>query len=132
MRCICVQINLLPSTMAALDDIKGWEVADNMLCYILLPNVISPKTHSVLREHSLSIINISDDVCTLLAGNTPMNLRRAIKTGALQRPSDAHQDVWKEVCDRARIIEESRAQTAFQALQYVVALALYGRGEQKV
>ena len=133
MRCVCVSFASLLSMMAALgNDVQGLVVGDDGICYILLLDEMLPQTKEVLRQYGCVTMDLSDGNCDRLVGNTPMNLRRAIQMGALRRPSDAHQDVWKQVCDRAGIVEESRAQTMVKALQYIAALALFGRGKQTV
>jgi hypothetical protein len=123
---------LLMSVMAALgNDVLDILAGDNGMCYIHIPDERSQQTQQVLQQYDCVTIKLSDSNHDMLVGNTPMNLRRAIQAKALPRPDEKHHHLWKQVCARAGIDEESYAQTAFLALQYLVAFALFGRGEQK-
>jgi hypothetical protein len=106
------------------NDVQGWVVGDNKLCYILLPDETLQQTKNVLLQRGYVTTELSDKEHDKLMGNTPMNLRHAIQMGALQPPSDTHRHLWEQVCAKAGIVEESYAKTMFKALQYAFALSL--------
>lgn len=127
MRFVRVSLTQLLSMMAALgNDVQGILVGNDMVCYIMLPDERTSQTQQVLQQYGAVTMELSTNNCGKLMGNTPMNLRSAIQTGALQPPSDAHRHLWEQVCAKAGIVEVSYAQTAVKALQYALALALFG------
>jgi hypothetical protein len=125
MRCISVPpVSFLAMMVALGNDVQGWVVGDNKLCYILLPDETLQQTKNVLLQRGYVTTELSDKEHDKLMGNTPMNLRHAIQMGALQPPSDTHRHLWEQVCAKAGIVEESYAKTMFKALQYAFALSL--------
>jgi hypothetical protein len=90
------------------DHVKGFYAGDDDTFYIVLPDDITPEIRRILG--SAIALRITPEQAERLEGNTPMNLRHAIKNGNLKHPGWKYQHLWDAVCKKAGIVELSYAQ----------------------
>ncbi len=99
-------------------------VADNGMCYILLTDVLTPEAQRFINTQGLIRLEISTVQYYALMGNTSMNLRNAIQ-GGVKRESDTPDKIWKMLCRKAGIVEESLTVTLSLFAQHIAGYLLF-------